>query len=125
MKQPNLIDLPKIIIKPTPNNHLKRCGVRPYTVRFTIDQGKKFVGKRVSISTGTKDLKLAERIAFTSIEGLEKADFILSNIKFSRPELDFNNLALYDNINAIIDEQNALGNYDMAKTLQDAIDNAK
>jgi hypothetical protein len=125
MSQPNLIKLPKIAIKPTPNNHLKRSGVRPYTVRFTVDQGKKFVGKRVSITLGSKDIKMCEWVASTTILGLEKAEFILSKIKFGRPEQDFNNLALHDNINTIIVNLQNQGDHDMANTLQDAVDNSK
>jgi hypothetical protein len=125
MEQPNLIDLPKIAIKPTPNNHLKRSDDRPYTVRFTIDQGPKFIGKRISLTTGTKDIAKAEWVASTSMKSLEKAGFVLGGIKFGRPERDFSNMALHDNITAIIDNWNACGNYDMAETLQRAIDNAK
>ena len=125
MEQPPLIELPKIAIKPTPNNHLKRSGFRPYTVRFTVDQGKKFVGKRVSITLGSKDIRLCEWVASTAISGLEKAGFILSNIKFGKPEKDFNNMALFDNITAIIVNLQNQGNHDMAATLQDAVDNAK
>jgi hypothetical protein len=125
MEQLDLIDLPEIPVKPTPNNHLKRSNQRPYTLRFTVDQGPKFVGKRISISLETKDISFAERVSSVSLESLRKAGFILSDIRFGRPEHDFNNMALHDNITAIIDDLNACRSYDMAETLQDAIDNAK
>ncbi len=125
MEQPNLIDLPEIVTIQAANNHLKRSDTRPHTLRFTIDQGPKFVGKRISISLGTKDISLAERISATSIESLKKAGFVLSDIRFfGKPEEDFDNLALHDNIKAIIFDLRGEDD-EMADTLQDAVDNSK
>ena len=124
MEQPNLIDLPEIVTIQAANNHLKRSDTRPYTVRCTVDQGPKFVGKRISMTTGTKDIALAERYSSGAMEMLKKAGFILSDIKFSRPEEDFNNLALHDNIKAIIFDLRGEDD-EMADTLQEAVDNSK
>ena len=124
MEQPNLIDLPDIVTIQAVNNHLKRSDTRPYTLRFTVDQGPKFVGKRISISLETKDIKFAERVGATSIESLKKAGFVLSDIRFGKPEEDFNNMALHDNIKAIIFDLRGEDD-EMADTLQDAVDNSK
>ena len=123
MEQPNLIDLPKTIKIQTANNHLKQCDTRPYTFRFTVDQGPKFIGKRISISLETKDISLAEKISAVSLESLRKAGFVVSDIRFGKPEHDFNNLALHDNIKSLIIDLQGEDD-EMAERLQDAIDAA-
>jgi len=124
MEQPNLIDLPDIVIDPKDKELLKRSGDRPYTWRGTIDQAAKYVGKRVSVSTGTKDIRIAAMCRMLIVESLKAAGFIISDEKFSRPEEDFNNMALHDNIKAVIFDLRGEDD-EMADTLQDAIDNAK
>lgn len=76
--------LPDIVVIHAHNQtgkHLKKCETRPYHLRVTIDQGPKFVGKRISMSLGTRDhgeaLKLSEHL----ITILKKSNFILSAIK--------------------------------------------
>ena len=102
---------------------LKRSGDRPYTLRFTVDQGPKFVGKRVSLTLDTKDLPLAAKVAGLVVETLRKADFLLENVKFVQPSEDYNNMALHDCISAII--QDLTGQDDeMAELLQEAVDSA-
>lgn len=124
MIQPNLIHIPSNASTPAENNHLKRSGYRPYTFRFTVDQGPKFVGKRISISLETKDIAKAEWVSAICLASLKKAGFVLSDIKLGRPEQDFSNMALHDNIKAVI--FNIRGEDDeMADTLQAAIDAAK
>jgi hypothetical protein len=124
MEQLTLLNLPRIPINPRHKKLLKRSGERPYTLRFTVDQGKKFVGKRISMTLHTKDLSFAARCTGMIYEALEKADFILTDKKFGRPQDDFNNMALHDNINAIIIDLRG-DDDEMADTLQDAVDNSK
>ena len=124
MIQPTLIDLPDVVSIKAGNNHLKRSDNRPYTFRFTVDQGPKFVGKRISISLDTKDIALAERVSAISLESLKKAGFVMSDIKLGKPERDFNNMALHDNIKAIIFDLRGEDD-ETADTLQEAVDNSK
>jgi hypothetical protein len=118
MEQLPLIDLPDIVTIQAANNHLKRSGDRPYTLRFTVCQGPKFTGKRISISLGTKDIKLAEMVAAITLESLKKGGFIVSDVKFNQPTDDHNSLALRDLILSIINE---IGENDVTDMLRDAI----
>ena len=124
MKQLPLIELPDIVTIQAANNHLKRCDDRPYTLRFTVDNGPKFVGKRISISLDTKDIAFAERVSAVCIESLKKSGFVLSGIKFSKPPEDFNNMALFDCIQALIVKLEGVDD-ETVDLLNDAIDAAK
>ena len=98
-----MIQLPDVVTIKAARNRLKRCGGRPYTLRVTIDQGPKFVGKRISISTETKDLTQAEKSSALALAMMKKGGFTLSDIKFSKPEDDFSSMALLDLINQLVD----------------------
>ena len=104
MEQIPLIQLPDIVTIQAANNHLKKVGDRCYTLRFTVTQGKKFTGKRISISLGTKDLSLAERVSATSLEALKKAGFRCEDVKLGIPSENNDSLALRDCIMMIISD---------------------
>lgn len=56
--------------------HLKKSKGHPYQLRVTIDQGPKFVGKRVTIPIGTRDPNEATRIRDLVLEALDKGGFL-------------------------------------------------
>ena len=119
MHQPPLIELPDIVTVEAQNNHLKRSGDRPYTLRFTVCQGPKFTGKRISVSLGTKDIVLAERVSAIALESLKKGGFRVANVKFSQPTDDNDSLALRDCILLILNDAEE---GEMKEKLQTAID---
>ena len=104
MEQIPLLKLPDIVTIACARNRLKKCGDRCYSFRCTIDQGPKFVGKRISISLGTRDLVLAEKIAAMTLECLRKGGFTCGDVKFSKPDDRFDGLALLDEVKALICE---------------------
>jgi len=121
MKQLPLIKLPDIVTVACARNRLKKCGDRCYTLRFTIDQGVKFVGKRISISLETKDIVLAEKVAAICLGSLKKGGFRFSAVKFSQPEPDHDNMALLDCVTDLMDEVDQ----ETANLIQAAINKSK
>ena len=61
---------------PWPIKHLKKSKGHPYQLRVTIDQGPKFVGKRVTVPLGTRDYNEALRIRDLVLEALAKGGFM-------------------------------------------------
>jgi hypothetical protein len=124
MEQPNLIPLP--IIPPVDGErcHLKNHGDRAYTFRIYITQGPKFCGKRISVSTGTKDIKLASEVVGLTTEALKDAGFIYEGFRFSKPELASDSTALKDEIEIIINEQRGQDD-DMVEMLELAIERSE
>jgi hypothetical protein len=119
MDQLPLIQLPDIVTIQAANNHLKKSGDRCYTLRFTVTQGPKFTGKRISVSLGTKDLVLAERVRAISLESLKKAGFRCDEIKLGQPTEGNDSLALRDCIMLILNDTEE---GEMKERLQAAID---
>ena len=69
-------------------------------------------------------LSTSERVSAVCIESLKKSGFVLSGIKFSKPPEDFNNMALHDNIQALIVKLEGEDD-ETVDLLRDAIDAAK
>ncbi len=104
MEQLHLLKPPKIVTVACSRNRLKKCGDRCYTLRFTVDQGPKFMGKRISISTETKDIVLAEKVSALCLGAMKKGGFIFSAVRFGLPEPEHDNMALLDCITDLMDE---------------------
>ena len=65
----------------TKDHHLKKSEGHPYQLRVTIDQGPKFVGKRITIPLSTRDYKEALRLRDHLLHALKSADFLTKDAK--------------------------------------------
>ena len=123
MDQPNLIPMPDIPPVEGEKTHLKNHGDRAYTFRIFITQGPKFCGKRISVTTGTKDIKLASEVVRLTTEALKSAGFIYEGFRFSIQEPTTDAVALKDEIEAIIEDQRGQDD-EMVEMLERAIERA-
>jgi len=62
-------------------HHLKKSAGHPYQLRVTIDQGPKFVGKRVTVPLGTRDYQEALRLRDLILMALAAGDFMTKDAK--------------------------------------------
>lgn len=61
--------------------NLKKSQGHPYQLRVTIDQGPKFVGKRVTVPLGTRDYHEAIRLRDMMLKALASGDFLTKDAK--------------------------------------------
>lgn len=73
--------------RPLPeNHHLARNSRDKFRIRATLDRGEKFVGQRVTVQTGTDDIKLARRIRDAVVIGWIKAGVLTRDVVLEKED---------------------------------------